>query len=40
MQMNPDIENSTLIEENPAVREEIEIRIKYAEKYGDLWRNI
>jgi hypothetical protein len=24
---------------NPAVREEIEIRIKYTKKYTDLWRN-
>jgi hypothetical protein len=35
MQINPNIKNSTLIEESPAVRKEIEIRIKYAEKYTD-----
>jgi hypothetical protein len=33
MQMNPNIKNNTLIEKNPAVREEIEIRIKYTEEY-------
>jgi hypothetical protein len=36
MQMNPNIKDSTLIGENPAVREEIEIRIKYIEKYTNL----
>jgi hypothetical protein len=34
--MNPDIEDSTLIGENPAVREEVKIRIKYAEEHADL----
>jgi hypothetical protein len=36
MQMNLNIENNILIGESPAIREEIEIRIKYAEKYADL----
>jgi hypothetical protein len=31
--MNSNIKNSMLIGENPAIREEIEIRIKYAEEY-------
>jgi hypothetical protein len=35
MQINSDIEDSTLIGKNPAVRKEVEIRIKYAEKYTD-----
>jgi hypothetical protein len=34
--MNPDIKNNTLIGESPAVREEVEIRIKYTEKHADL----
>jgi hypothetical protein len=38
--MNPDIKDSTLIEESPVVREEVEIRIKYTEKYADFWRNV
>jgi hypothetical protein len=33
--MNSDIKNSTLIGESPAIREEIKIRIKYAEEYAD-----
>jgi hypothetical protein len=33
--MNPNIKNSTLIGESPAVREEVEVRIKYAEEYAD-----
>jgi hypothetical protein len=33
--MNPDIENNTLIGKNFAIRKEIEVRIKYAEKYAD-----
>jgi hypothetical protein len=36
MQMNPDAEDSTLIGESPAIREKVEIRIKYAEEYADL----
>jgi hypothetical protein len=36
IQINSNIENNTLIGENPAVREEIEIRIKYAEEHADL----
>jgi hypothetical protein len=39
MQINLNIEDSTLIGENPAIREEIEVRIKYIEEYTDLWRN-
>jgi hypothetical protein len=35
MQMNSDIENSTLIGESTAVREEIKTKIKYTEKYAD-----
>jgi hypothetical protein len=35
MQINSDIENNTLIEESPAIREEVEIRIKYTEEYAD-----
>jgi hypothetical protein len=34
--MNPDTEDSTLIEESPAVCEEVEIRIKYTEEHADL----
>jgi hypothetical protein len=33
--MNSDIKDSTLIGESPVIREEVEIRIKYAEKYAD-----
>jgi hypothetical protein len=36
MQINPNIKDSTLIGESPAVREEIEVRIKYAEEYANL----
>jgi hypothetical protein len=36
MQINLNIENNTIIEENPVVREEVEIRIKYTEEYTDL----
>jgi hypothetical protein len=39
IQINFNIENNILIGENPAVREEIEVKIKYAEKYTDFWRN-
>jgi hypothetical protein len=39
MQMNSNIEDNTLFGESPVVREEIEIKIKYTEKYTDLWRN-
>jgi hypothetical protein len=35
MQMNFNIKNNTLIGENPAIRKEVEIRIKYTEKYTD-----
>jgi hypothetical protein len=35
IQMNPNIKNNTLIGESPAVREEIEIRIKYIKEYAD-----
>jgi hypothetical protein len=35
MQMNSNIENSTLIGKNPVVREEIEIRIKYIKEYAN-----
>jgi hypothetical protein len=35
MQINLNTENSTLIGENPAIYKEIEVRIKYAEKYAD-----
>jgi hypothetical protein len=38
--MNSDIKDSTLIEESPVIREEIEIRIKYTEKHADFWRNV
>jgi hypothetical protein len=34
--MNSNIENNTLIGENPAVREEVEVRIKYTEEYTNL----
>jgi hypothetical protein len=36
MQMNLNIENNILIEENPAIREEIKVKIKYAEEHTDL----
>jgi hypothetical protein len=35
MQINLNIENSTLIGESLAIREEVEIKIKYIEKYAD-----
>jgi hypothetical protein len=38
--MNPDIKDSTLTGKNSALREEIEIRIKYIEEYADFWRNV
>jgi hypothetical protein len=38
--MNLNTEDSTLIGKNPAVYEKVEIRIKYAEKYTDFWRNV
>jgi hypothetical protein len=36
MQIKFNIENNTLIEESPAIREKVEIKIKYTEKYTDL----
>jgi hypothetical protein len=36
MQINSNIENNTLIEENPAIRKKIEIRIKYTEEHANL----
>jgi hypothetical protein len=33
--MNSNIEDSTLIGENPAIYKEIKIRIKYIEEYTD-----
>jgi hypothetical protein len=32
--MNPNTENNTLIGESPVIREEIKVRIKYAEKHN------
>jgi hypothetical protein len=40
MQMNPNTKDNTLIGESPAIREEIETRIKYTEKYTNFWRNV
>jgi hypothetical protein len=40
MQINFNIENNTLIGESPAICEEVEIRIKYTEKYADFSRNV
>jgi hypothetical protein len=37
--MNLNIEDSTLIGKSSAVREKIEVRIKYAEEYANFWRN-
>jgi hypothetical protein len=35
MQINSNIKNNTLIGKSPAIRKEVEVRIKYAEKYTD-----
>jgi hypothetical protein len=40
IQINFNTKDNTLIGENPAVREEIEIKIKYAEEHRNFWRNI